>query len=81
MGLFSRLIKTQVVPHVEAGSYWVCCCFEKGEINSHSIFAKVLHVGDGKVHYIRRQNYGFLDLKPNSLSIEEFLRYYERLED
>ena len=80
MGLFAKLIKTQVMPHIEAGSYWVCRV-EKGEINSHSIFAKVLHVGDDKVHYIRRQNYGFLDLTPNSLSIEDFLFYYERLED
>lgn len=81
MGLFAKLIKSQVEPQIEAGSYWVCCSEKTLKITSHSIFAKVLHVSDGKVRFIRKQCYGFLDLSPNTLTIDEFLVYYERLED
>lgn len=75
------VLKVQIMPHIEAGSYWVCRAENSYTITSHAIFAKVLHVSDDKVHYIRKQNYGFLDLKPNTLTIDEFLKYYERLED
>lgn len=75
------IFKVQVMPHIEAGSYWVCRAEKSLTITSHAIFAKVLHVSDDKVQYIRKQNYGFLDLTPNTLSIDDFLEYYERLED
>lgn len=75
------VFKVQFMPHIEAGSFWVCRAENSFTITSHAIFAKVLHVSDGKVQYIRKQNYGFLDLTPNTLTIDEFLKYYERLED
>lgn len=75
------VLKVQVMPHIEAGSYWVCRTENSLTITSHAIFAKVVHVGDEKVQYIRKQNYGFLDLSPNTLTIDQFLKYYERLED
>lgn len=81
MGKLKDIVKVQIMPHIETGSYWVCRTEKSFTITSHSIFAKVLHVGDGKVHYIRKQCYGFLDLKPNTLTFDEFLQFYERLED
>ena len=75
------VLKVQVMPHIEAGSYWVCRAENSLTITSHAIFAKVLHVSDDKVQYIRKQCYGFLDLSPSTLTIDEFLQYYERLED
>lgn len=81
MGLFAKLIKSQVEPQIEAGSYWVCCSEKTLKITSHSIFAKVLKVTENKIFISRKTKYGYEDMAPASFTTEEFLELYFKLED
>jgi len=65
---------------IEVGSFWRCGSLLYEGLSSTDIFAKVLKVYPDKVYIMRKQDYGFTDLTPMSMSREEFLTYYEKLE-
>jgi len=67
-------------PHITPGSYWVCKSIFCFDIAPTDIFCKVLACKEGKVHIIRKTEYGFKDLPPMSFDIEQFLELYMRLE-
>ncbi|MBO7732468.1 MAG: hypothetical protein J6S67_07940 [Methanobrevibacter sp.] len=74
-------IKRHTEPEITPGSYWICKSRFCPGLNPTDIFAKVLDCKDGKVHIIRKEQYGFSDLPPKTFRVGEFLDLYLRLED
>ena len=69
------------VPEIKVGSYWVCKPVFYTNLASTDIFAKVLKVTETKVFLARKSQYGFEDLSPVSMEINEFIELYFKLED
>lgn len=65
---------------IEVGSFWRCGSLLYDGLSTTDIFAKVLYVGDNKVYIIRKQDFGFTELEPTSIDKNEFLTYYQKLE-
>lgn len=65
---------------IKAGTYWRCGSLLYNGLSDTDIFAKVLHVNDSQVHIIRTTQYGFESMPPATMTIEEFIKYYKKLE-
>lgn len=70
-----------ILPEVETGSYWICKSVFVRSLSPTDIFCKVLKVTDNKVFILRKTEYGFKDLPPQSFDVEMFLELYLKLED
>lgn len=68
------------VMEITPGSFWRCGSILFDGLSTSDIFAKVLKCTATTVYIIRKQDYGFTDLSPASYSIDEFLAYYQKLE-
>lgn len=71
---------SKLYPEITPGSYWLHHV-DFFQPSSNNIVAKVLAVKEDKIHIIRKTKYGFEDLSPETLKIEQFLELYMRLED
>lgn len=65
---------------IKAGTYWYCGSLLYNGLSDTDIFAKVLHVNDCNVYFIRTTQYGFESMPPAKMTIEEFIKYYKKLE-
>ena len=66
------------MPHkIKPGQVWICKSLFNLGIVETDIFAKVLKVSPERVFIIRKTNFGFRDLQPAAMDLNEFIGYYD----
>lgn len=66
---------------IKAGDYYVCTSVFNPHLTSTDIFAKVLAVYPDSIYIIRCTEYGFKNLSPVKMELDEFLGFYHKLPD
>lgn len=57
------------------------CCGKYGDINEFSIFANIISKDDKYVTIERYQRYGQFKCSNNTMRIEDFKRFYRKIEE
>ena len=74
------MFKGEFAPEILPGSFWIIkeCYFKE---SATDIYAKVLKVTEDRVFIARKSQFGFEDLPPASMKINEFLILFNALEE